>query len=481
MVSFSFCPSDGEFEGDPETAKPLLLSLAYVPALLPARGPVRRLRRPPRAATSRSATAGRSPPRSAATPASPCCSAMPPRTAVARSTTPTSPPASASPHAPDELTQLSFSIPKPIGTPPRHRPARRCRRRSPSAGAEVQASMTDARVRARRLRQRQLHPQAARRHAAAAAVQRHLGYASGRGLILEGGVPSTSPSARPRAATGRAGTSQRTRRRRPGRAAARSTRRSRSAGAIGPVTVLEVALRLSRTASVPDGDDRRVRRRGRRLVQRHHRPGVLPPRPARPRLRARHQQADRRERNLRFFDARLAISPPLGIAVQVDTELVSGGGTIFHDPASGHLLRRARPAPRQAASRSRRSGWSPTKNADGTPGSSFIIIGTLEGLGLADRSGHRRRPRPAVRLRPHVRRERRARRAADGPAQVPAVPDRSGAPHRRDHAPARHVLPGAAGQHARRHPRQADVRAHQPAAPRPRLHHAVRQRACRPG
>ena len=54
------------------------------------------------------------------------------------------------------------------------------------------------------------------------------------------------------------------------------------------------------------------------------------------------------ERNLRFVDARLGINPPLGIAVQVDAKLVSGGGTIFHDPAQGHLLRRARPAARQA-------------------------------------------------------------------------------------------------------------------------------------
>ena len=38
MVSFSFAPSIGDFEDDPETAKPLLLSLAYVPALLPAEG-----------------------------------------------------------------------------------------------------------------------------------------------------------------------------------------------------------------------------------------------------------------------------------------------------------------------------------------------------------------------------------------------------------------------------------------------------------
>ncbi len=147
----------------------------------------------------------------------------------------------------------------------------------------------------------------------------------------------------------------------------------------GPLTILEVALRLSRAASVPGGDQDlfvieadasfsvttgpvyfRLDRLGLGFVLDTSRP--------------------KEENNLRFLDARLAISPPLGIAVQVDTELVSGGGTIFHDKASGTYfgvlaLRLGRSFTLKAF------GLVATKNADGTPGSSFIIIGTLEGLG----------------------------------------------------------------------------------------------------
>ena len=147
----------------------------------------------------------------------------------------------------------------------------------------------------------------------------------------------------------------------------------------GPLTILEIAFRLSKAASVTDGDTDlyiveadvsfsvttsavyfRLDRLGLGFVLDTSKP--------------------KDENNLRFFDARLAISPPLGIAVQVDTQLVSGGGTIFHDKAAGTYFGVL--ALRLGSSFTLKAfGLVSTKNADGTPGSSFIIIGTLEGLG----------------------------------------------------------------------------------------------------
>ena len=383
----------------------------------------------PSAATSRkrsrSANGGRSAPRSAATPVSPRCSATH-RGCVDRSTTPTSPPASGSRRAPTRSPTLSFSIPRPTGTRldigslALSALAHEWRRRR---------SRVDERlgVRHRRLRQRQLRAQAARRRAAAAAVQHHarLRQWPRADLRVQPALGEPERSRRAELAA---------RRRRPGRQ--RADRGHHPARA------------SLRTAHHPRG--RRCACRGRRRCRAatttcsSSRPM---PRSASPPARctsastasASASCSTRASRptpnNLRFFDARLAISPPLGIAVQVDTQLVSGGGTIFHDTASGTYFGVL--ALRLGSSFTLKAfGLVSTKNADGTPGSSFIIIGTLEGLGWQIGPGHRRRPRSAVRLRPHVRRERRAHGAADRPAQVPAVPDRSGAPHHRDHAPA---------------------------------------------
>ena len=160
-------------------------------------------------------------------------------------------------------------------------------------------------------------------------------------------------------------------------------------------------------------------------------------------------------KNLGFADLSFGIKPPIGHRHRRRHEgVVSGGGTIFHDPATGTYfgvlaLRLGRTFTLKAF------GLVATKNADGTPGSSFIIIGTLEGLGwqigpvTVDGLGL------LVASRPHVRRERRARRAADRPAEAPAVPDRPGAPHHRDPAAAADVLPGAGGPDAGRPARQA--------------------------
>ena len=85
-------------------------------------------------------------------------------------------------------------------------------------------------------------------------------------------------------------------------------------------------------------------------------------------------------KNVGFADLSFGIKPPSGIGIAVDTSVVSGGGSIFHDPATGTYfgvlaLRLGRTFTLTAF------GLVATKNADGTPGSSFIIIGTLEGLG----------------------------------------------------------------------------------------------------
>ena len=41
------------------------------------------------------------------------------------------------------------------------------------------------------------------------------------------------------------------------------------------------------------------------------------------------------ERNLRLVDLHLGIKFPRGIAVNIETALIAGGGTILHDPDQG--------------------------------------------------------------------------------------------------------------------------------------------------
>lgn len=263
---------------------------------------------------------------------------------------------------PDPITQLSYALPKSTGT-----------RLDigylavslalTSAGAEVRATIADAAL----VIDSEDSDGFIRKLLGGTPLRLPfsltLGYASGRGRIIEASVPSGSPSApgvqnSPLGGDGAAGT--------PIQATIPLGRR------FGPITVIEIALRLGsdegRTTIEADTSFSatigpayfRLDRLGLGLVLDSSKPAA--------------------ERNLRFIDARFGLNPPLGIAVQVDTSLVSGGGAIFHDPATGTYtgvlaLRLGKSLTLKAF------GLVATKNADGAPGSSFVIIGTIEGLG----------------------------------------------------------------------------------------------------
>lgn len=87
------------------------------------------------------------------------------------------------------------------------------------------------------------------------------------------------------------------------------------------------------------------------------------------------------DKNLHFVDADFGFNPPLGIAVQVDTGPVSGGGVMFHDPAGG-TYHGALALRFRGLGTLKAIGLVSTRMPDGTEDSSFIIIATLEGLGL---------------------------------------------------------------------------------------------------
>ncbi len=368
MVSFSFAPEIGDFEDDPEAAKPLLVSLAYVPALLPAEGLFVAFG----GHLEEEIEVGERWKFSAKVRSDAGVAALlgnPPRLRgpfddanFAASVGFAS--------RPDEVTDLSFSIPRPTGT--RLDIGSLALSASlTSAGGDVRASMNDSAF----VIDGSDNDSFVRKLLGGAPLRLPfsitLGYASGRGMICEYSLPSASPSGpgvqnSPLAGDGPVGS----------QLIAATIPLGRR---YGPLTILEVALRLSRAASVPGGDNDlfvveadasfsvttgpvyfRLDRLGLGFVLDTSKPTDA--------------------NNLRFFDARLAISPPLGIAVQVDTQLVSGGGTIFHDKASGTYFGVL--ALRLGSSFTLKAfGLVSTRNADGTPGSSFIIIGTLEGLG----------------------------------------------------------------------------------------------------
>jgi hypothetical protein len=87
------------------------------------------------------------------------------------------------------------------------------------------------------------------------------------------------------------------------------------------------------------------------------------------------------ERNLRIVQAGFDASAPLGIAVDVNTGPISGGGTIQHDPATGDyvgvlVLRFGKRITLTCL------GLVSTKDQSGADESSLILIGTVEHLDL---------------------------------------------------------------------------------------------------
>ncbi|MFZ1412563.1 MAG: DUF6603 domain-containing protein, partial [Micropruina sp.] len=87
------------------------------------------------------------------------------------------------------------------------------------------------------------------------------------------------------------------------------------------------------------------------------------------------------ERNLRVIDAHVDATRPTGIALDVQTGPVSGGGAIHHDPATGDyfgalVLRVGKRITLTCL------GLVSTKDREGNDETSFILIGTVEHLGL---------------------------------------------------------------------------------------------------
>jgi hypothetical protein len=87
------------------------------------------------------------------------------------------------------------------------------------------------------------------------------------------------------------------------------------------------------------------------------------------------------ERNLRVVEAHVDATRPTGIALDLQTGPVSGGGAIHHDPATGDyfgalVLRFGKRITLTCI------GLASTKDREGNDQTSFILIGTVEHLGL---------------------------------------------------------------------------------------------------
>lgn len=87
------------------------------------------------------------------------------------------------------------------------------------------------------------------------------------------------------------------------------------------------------------------------------------------------------ERNLRLVQAGFEATAPLGIAIQLDTGPISGGGTIQHDPATGDYVGALVLKLGKRVSISC-IGMASTKDREGNDESSLILIGTIEHLDL---------------------------------------------------------------------------------------------------
>ena len=87
------------------------------------------------------------------------------------------------------------------------------------------------------------------------------------------------------------------------------------------------------------------------------------------------------QRNLRLVDAHVDAARPTGIALNIDAGAISGGGAIHYDPASGDyygaiVLRVAKRVTLTCL------GLVSTRDGQGNELTSFILIGTIEHLGL---------------------------------------------------------------------------------------------------
>ncbi len=88
-----------------------------------------------------------------------------------------------------------------------------------------------------------------------------------------------------------------------------------------------------------------------------------------------------KDRNLKVIDAHVDASLPTGIALNIETGPISGGGAVHRDPATGDyygavVLRIASRVTLTCL------GLVSTRDAQGNPLTSFILIGTVEHLGL---------------------------------------------------------------------------------------------------
>lgn len=198
-----------------------------------------------------------------------------------------------------------------------------------------------------------------------------LGYASDRGLIVEGGIPKGSPSAggtdnAPLAGDGPVGRT----------VLAATVPISRQLGA---VTIHEVAVRLARDSSGASAEEDILAVET--VVTLSAQIGPVYFRVDQLGLACKiDNSVPRSERNLRFLDARLGIAFPLAITVNVDTDIVSGGGTLFHDPRTGTYFGVFAVRLWQRVTLKAIALIS-TRDPDGTEASSFIVIATVEGLG----------------------------------------------------------------------------------------------------
>jgi hypothetical protein len=193
-----------------------------------------------------------------------------------------------------------------------------------------------------------------------------VGYSSSRGLVLEGtGSPAGTP-AQPAPLTG------------PGTVGPPVLAVTIPVGrAYGPLTVHEVGVRITRGPAGAAAEDvtqhtfevdTSVSAQLGPVYLRLDQLGLLfrlddsmPP----------------EQRNLRFVDLSLGAKAPRGVAVQVDTAMVTGGGSILHDPDQGIYFGTFDLAFRGSLVL-KAIALIATRNADGSKGFSLLVIVTAE-------------------------------------------------------------------------------------------------------